>query len=452
MTDFLALANEAICYEGSDTYLGATSEQLADVLAANTDLWTPATDDTSWSIDDEDGFMAALAAKVNPETPLSARKAAAEGTDNDPVATGFAGVAPTNLPRRPAWSPEPEWLGCADPGQGKRIRAAVSSMWGTTRDNRGVAAVLIGATADPDTGNQHGDVDIRVRVMAWGGFARYASITCEIRMHVTGSYDVVPVGSTTHEYDTAPASGVVVTNHTRLYGSDASPDGTSALAWAVLSPEAAQRWGEALFNGAYGASGWDQLLIDGYVGDRCDDPTPAEQMVLDDPDAPETVQHLLLEPPVPMSVKRHRWGHGESRYMDPASWRNDTLCSAQLAASPYSQRARWGEQRFSVAAVHGAHVDVFEWGWSATSGRRGVTLSADNVSHFAAQSVLTWAEEQPEWTDRVHKDLFYDKQWWALLYPDGMYDDALITELVEAYIAAADDVIVTAYAVGDIES
>ena len=170
MTDFLALANEAICYEGSDTYLGATSEQLAYVLAANTDLWTPATDDTSWSIDDEDGFMAALAAKVNPETPLSARKAAAEGTDNDPVATGFAGVAPTNLPRRPAWSPEPEWLGCADPGQGKRIRAAVSSMWGTTRDNRGVAAVLIGATADPDTGNQHGDVDIRVRVMAWGGF------------------------------------------------------------------------------------------------------------------------------------------------------------------------------------------------------------------------------------------------------------------------------------------
>jgi hypothetical protein len=41
MTDFLALANEAICYEGSDTYLGATSEQLADMLAANQDLWTP---------------------------------------------------------------------------------------------------------------------------------------------------------------------------------------------------------------------------------------------------------------------------------------------------------------------------------------------------------------------------------------------------------------------------
>lgn len=64
MTDFLALANEALCYEGADTYLGATAEQLADVLAANTDLWTPATDDTSWSIDDEDGFMAALAAHL----------------------------------------------------------------------------------------------------------------------------------------------------------------------------------------------------------------------------------------------------------------------------------------------------------------------------------------------------------------------------------------------------
>ena len=64
MTEILALANEALCYEGSDAYLGATPEQLADVLAANQDLWTPATDDTPWSIDDEGAFMAALAAHL----------------------------------------------------------------------------------------------------------------------------------------------------------------------------------------------------------------------------------------------------------------------------------------------------------------------------------------------------------------------------------------------------
>lgn len=78
MTDFLALANEAICYEGSDTYLGATSEQLADMLAANQDLWTPATDDTPWSIDDEGAFMAALAAHLYHDASTSAARATVE--------------------------------------------------------------------------------------------------------------------------------------------------------------------------------------------------------------------------------------------------------------------------------------------------------------------------------------------------------------------------------------
>ena len=58
MSDTIALATEAITYEGSDAYHGATVEQLAEFLDTHTPLWEPATEDSAWTT--LDGFGEAL--------------------------------------------------------------------------------------------------------------------------------------------------------------------------------------------------------------------------------------------------------------------------------------------------------------------------------------------------------------------------------------------------------